>query len=222
MKIQLVDYNKEMCDEWLRAFSQKDSIILLKDIDVRQCSLFSVLTDCFVSPANSFGFLDGGIDNEIRKYYEREHNIDVQRVVQEKIYKDFDGELLVGQAIYVPFHEINRVKKIPDLIVAPTMRVPMSLENDSVNVYLAARAIFKTLKLNKSKINSVSISGLGTGIGQFPYNLCAKQMRKAYDNFWLGEHTFPPTWGEAQDRHQLLFSDTIIGDLQYKKNQTKN
>lgn len=218
MKIQLVDYNKEMCDEWLRAFTQKDSIMLLTDIDVRECDYFSVLTDCIVSPANSFGFLDGGIDDKIRKYYEREHNIDVQIAVQERIYKEHGGELLVGQAIYFPFHEINRVKKIPDLIVAPTMRVPMSLENDSVNVYLAARAIFKTLKLNESKINSVSISGLGTGIGQLPYSLCAKQMRMAYNDFWLGEYTFPNTWGEAQDRHQLLFSDTIIGDLQYKKN----
>lgn len=217
MKIQLVDYNEEMCRAWHKYFDDCNDVFIYED------NFFSVPTDCYVSPANSFGFLDGGIDNKIRKMYEN-RKIDIQSTVQDYIIKEFDGELLVGQAIYFPIWDMNS-PKVPDLIVAPTMRVPMSLENDSVNVYLAARAIFlkiKTLKaLNTSRIKSVSISGLGTGIGQFPYDLCAKQMRKAYDDYWIGKSYFPASWGEAQDRHQLLYSDKIEGDLQYKKNQKK-
>lgn len=219
MKIQLVDYNEEMCREWHKYFDD------CNDVFIHEGDFFSVPTDCYVSPANSFGFLDGGIDNKIRKVYQK-RNIDIQSTVQDYIIKEFDGELLVGQAIYFPIWDFNS-QKVPDLIVAPTMRVPMSLENDSVNVYLAARAIFIKLRsLNWSnssnpRVKSVSISGLCTGIGQFPYDLCAKQMRKAYDDFWIGKSYFPASWGEAQDRHQLLYSDTIVGDLQYKKNQKK-
>jgi O-acetyl-ADP-ribose deacetylase (regulator of RNase III) len=213
MKIQLVDYNEELCVQWRKAFEGCD------DVTVHCENYFSVPTDCYVSPANSYGFLDGGIDNKIRKHYEK-HHIDIQQGVWDAIVKQFDGELLVGQCFYLPVWHIGSMKKyVPDLIVAPTMRVPMKLPHDSVNVYLAMKAILLKLKslemMNSSRVKSVSISGLGTGIGQLPYNLCAKQMRKAYDDFWMGENYFPKSWGEAQDNHQLLYSDEVSGDLQY-------
>ena len=63
MKIQLVDYNEEMCREWHKYFDD------CNDVFIHEGDFFSVPTDCYVSPANSFGFLDGGIDNKIRKVY---------------------------------------------------------------------------------------------------------------------------------------------------------
>lgn len=102
------------------------------------------------------------------------------------------------------------------------MRVPMKLPHDSVNVYLAMRAILLKLKeVNPpSKRDSeleftVTISGLGTGIGQLPYNICARQMRLAYNDFWVGKNYFPETWNEAQDKHQIISINEIKGDLQY-------
>ena len=56
IKIQLIDQNKEMCQQWLLYF--KDC----KDIIVHHGDFFSLKTDCVVSPANSFGFMDGGLD----------------------------------------------------------------------------------------------------------------------------------------------------------------
>jgi hypothetical protein len=79
--------------------------------------------------------------------------------------------------------------------------------NDSVNVYLASRAIFLLLKQNHRRISTVTISGLGTGVGKVPYDICAKQMKQAYDEAWLGQITFPLTWYEAQVRHTNLFLD---------------
>lgn len=216
MKIQLIDINSGMCNAWRDQFSACSE----EELEIFQEDFFKVKTHCFVSPANSFGFLDGGIDEKIRKYYER-HDIDIQKIVWDTIVKDFDGELLVGQSVFVPVYNGCKMKPeqhVPDLIVAPTMRVPMILPDDSVNVYLAMKAIIlrlKELQYHK-RVHTVSISGLGTGIGQMPYEKCAKQMKQAYDDFWLSDKNyFPKTWDEAQDKHQLISTGEIKGDLQY-------
>ncbi len=86
-----------------------------------------------VSPANSFGFMDGGID---RAYVER-FGRSLQDRVQDLIFRKHHGELLVGAADIVATGAASH----PWLVVAPTMRVPLALR-DSVNPYLAARAVF--------------------------------------------------------------------------------
>jgi O-acetyl-ADP-ribose deacetylase (regulator of RNase III) len=53
--------------------------------------------DAVVSPANSFGFMGGGIDLAYRRYF----GMDSQSRVQAKIRNDFRGELPVGQATVV-------------------------------------------------------------------------------------------------------------------------
>ncbi len=61
MKIQLIDRNKEMCEQWNLLF--KDC----KDVVIHCGDFFSLQTDCVVSPANSFGFMDGALDLAISK-----------------------------------------------------------------------------------------------------------------------------------------------------------
>jgi O-acetyl-ADP-ribose deacetylase (regulator of RNase III) len=80
-------------------------------------------------------------------------------------------------------------------------------------VYLASKAIFNLLK-KQDKIKTVTISGLGTGVGQLPYDLCAKQMKKAYDDIWLNKIKFPTSWRDSQVSHQHLYSKKYK-DLQY-------
>lgn len=198
MKIQLIDENKEMCNQWKIHFKDcKDVVIYCGDF-------FSLSTDCVVSPANSFGFMDGGLDLVISKVI----GWQVQEKLQKQIQEKYFGELLVGQAELVE----TDFKEIPFCIVAPTMRVPQILK-DTVNVYLASKAIFYLLK-NESRINTVTISGLGTGVGKVPYDVCAKQMKQAYNDIWLGEYKFPNTWYEAQTTHQLLYSNNYK-DIQH-------
>ena len=92
------------------------------------------------------------------------------------------------------------------------MRVPLILK-DTVNVYLASKAVFCLLK-NEPQIKTVTISGFGTGVGKLPFDICAKQMKQAYDDFWLNNYSYPKTWHEAQKNHQLLYSKNHR-DLQY-------
>ena len=198
MIIQLIDSSLQMCKAWKSQFKG------CEDVTIFHGDLFEKSTDVIVSPANSFGFLDGGLDLLISEVM----GWQVQEQLQKRIKEEYNGELLVGQAVLV-----ETGFAIPFLISAPTMRVPMLLPKDSVNVYLASRAIFLLLKQNQDRIITVTISGLGTGVGKVPYDICAKQMKQAYDDVWLEKFVFPDTWSEAQKNHQLLYSKTYR-DLQ--------
>jgi hypothetical protein len=74
-----------------------------------------VRADAVISPANSFGFMDGGID----ALFTFTLGPRVQERVQAAIRADFDGELPVGCALIVS----TRNADIPWCISAPTMRV---------------------------------------------------------------------------------------------------
>ncbi len=80
-------------------------------------------------------------------------------------------------------------------------------------MYLATKAIFKIFK--NSNINSLTISGLGTGVGKVTPEICAQQMKKAYDDIWLNKINHPITWYEAQINHQKLYTKEIF-DIQHK------
>jgi hypothetical protein len=61
MKIQLIDRNKEMCEQWKLQFNDCNDVI------IHNGDFFSLKTDCVVSPANSFGFMNGALDLAISK-----------------------------------------------------------------------------------------------------------------------------------------------------------
>jgi O-acetyl-ADP-ribose deacetylase (regulator of RNase III) len=187
-------------------------------VSVRHESIFDVASDAVVSPANSFGFMDGGLD----MYYSQFFGWDVEARLQKVIRERHHGELLVGAAEIVETgHEA-----IPYLIAAPTMRVPMVLR-ESVNPYLAARAVLLLIKQGimpigtdagkpiSEVVKTVAFPGLGTGVGRVPPDVCARQVRAAIGEVLLGERGFPRTWVEAQDRHVSLYAFTGGRDLQH-------
>jgi O-acetyl-ADP-ribose deacetylase (regulator of RNase III) len=183
-------------------------------VSVHEGSIFDVECDAVVSPANSFGFMDGGID----LLYSRHFGWGVQARLQAAIRERHHGELLVGAAEIVETGDAD----IPYLIAAPTMRVPMVLR-DSVNPYLAARAALLLVKHGtmpnsgpvSEVVRTVAFPGLGTGVGQVGSATCARQVRAAIDEVLLQTEPFPATWREAQLRHQSLYTDRFR-DLQYE------
>ena len=200
MRFQLVDKSEEMCAEWIKNFHECEDVI------IHHGDFFSLKTDCVVSPANSFGFMDGSLDLVISETLGWQVQTKLQILLNEK----YNGELLVGQAVLVETDN----KEIPYCISAPTMRIPMLLTG-TVNVYLAAKAIFRVLKENKDKINIVTISGLGTGVGRVPFSVCANQMKQAYDDIWLDKDRFPEALKIAMVKHKNL----LIYDYTNRKKQ---
>jgi O-acetyl-ADP-ribose deacetylase (regulator of RNase III) len=179
-------------------------------VRVHAGSIFDVECDALVSPANSFGFMDGGID----ALYTHRFGHGVQERLQRAIQDHHGGELLVGDAEIVETFEPT----LPFVIAAPTMRVPMVLR-ETVNPYLAARAVFRLIAERTFRagafagmpvadvVRRVAIPGLGTGVGAVGPNTCARQVAQAIRDVLIERPTFPATWAEASERHQLLYTD---------------
>ena len=175
-------------------------------VAVYQGSILGLNVDAVVSPANSFGFMDGGIDYAYTQFF----GPGVQERLQRKI-QSGTGELLVGDAETIAtFHE-----QILYLISAPTMRVPMILGPTSINPYLAARAALREAVWHG--FDNVAFPGLGTGVGQVPVNICAHQVRVAINEVIVNNDAplAPTSWRTAQRDHQKLYTN-IITDLQYR------
>jgi len=118
-------------------------------------------------------------------------------------------ELLIGEAIVVPTEDV----RIPWLICAPTMRVPMRIRT-TVNAYLAMKAILIAARTHKTDIpiETLAVPGLGTGIGQLAPELAAGQMAQAYREVVLDDHKYPGSFAEAQKMHLALNRTGMIYD----------
>lgn len=207
MHIKLIDVNPKITDAWKKVFNH------VKNVSVHQGSIFDYPSDALVSPANSFGFMNGGIDFAISKNL----GWHIEKKLQAKIRKKYYGELLVGQAEIVETEH----QHFPYLISAPTMRLPMTILQ-TPNVYLAMRAILLLLKYgefeNGQKINSivqsVAIPGLGTGIGQVAGITCARQMRLAWEDVMHEKHKTIEGWTATRSNFAFLYTDDLR-DLKY-------
>ncbi|OUL33363.1 phage tail protein [Nostoc sp. T09] len=134
--------------------------------------------DCLVSPGNSFGMMDGGLDAAIINYF----GSSLMEKVQQNILVKYLGEQPVGTSMIVetghPLH--------PYLAHTPTMRVPMSIIGTDIP-YVAMWAMLLSVRQHNQhsqyKISSIACPGLGTGIGRVLYSEAARHMALAYDHF---------------------------------------
>ena len=169
-KVHLRDISAAVVGAWNHAFAD------VADVLVSQGDIFAHQADAIVSPANSFGFMDGGIDLLYSKYFGWSLQNDLQALLAEQHF----GELPVGQAVVVATGHSS----IPFLVSAPTMRIPADI-SATVNVYLAFRAaLIAVLAHNahaRTPIQTLLVPGLGTGIGAVAPVAAARQMRLAYD-----------------------------------------
>ena len=192
----LIYQNEELGKAWRREFSDAQNIKIINgDITEQNC-------DAIVSPANSFGFMDGGLD----LYLSEKLGWDLQKKLQEKIKQLTEGELLIGKALILETGN----ERIPFLISAPTMRVPMNFNiATSINAYLAMKAILISSR-SHSEINSVAIPGLCTGVGRMPVEIAAHQMFMAYSEIELDNRLDFNYFGEAQKHFCDLNKNGLI------------
>jgi O-acetyl-ADP-ribose deacetylase (regulator of RNase III) len=170
LTVHLRDIDMGIVKAWQQSFAG------VPDVVVSQGDIFAQTADAIVSPANSFGFMDGGID----LLYARRFGWELETRLQDLLAQRHYGELPVGQAVVVPTNHAS----IPFLVSAPTMRVPTSVR-DTVNVYLAFRAALIAVVAHNAgdsrPIGSLLVPGMGTGIGAVAPEQAARQMRSAYD-----------------------------------------
>ncbi|MEG4105102.1 macro domain-containing protein [Microcoleus sp. S13_C5] len=200
MQIVLVAVDDDLVRAWESTCGN------MENVKIHRGSIFDVKCDAIVSSGNSFGFMDEGLDLEILEYFGGH----VQERLHKLIQTRHHGELLVGLAEVVDTDH----DEIPYLIAAPIRRVPTVLR-ETVNVYLATRAILTLVKFGtvpdgtpvKHIIETIAIPGMGTGMGKVPPHICANQMKVALEDILLSQYEFPQSLLQAQRCHHLLYKD---------------
>ena len=167
MNLILCDCNPILCTEWEKNFRDELKVQII-------CGDFKSVPeyDCIVSPANSFGIMDGGFDLALINYFGHE----LMKHVQDKIGTEYAGEQPVGTCLIVETGN----KKHPYLAHTPTMRIPRIIKEYDT-VYNAMRAMLLAVQKH-SDIKTVLCTGLGTATatGNVPPIIAAKQMYLAY------------------------------------------
>jgi len=128
--------------------------------------------DAVISPANSYGHMDGGIDARYVEYFGRS----LQESIYAKLHNVHGGFLPVGSATVVA----TQHRIIPYMICAPTMELP-SVVAESDNAYRAFLAAL--LAARERGFSIVLTPGLATCKGAMPPDKAAWQLREAWRMF---------------------------------------
>ncbi|MBN9745877.1 MULTISPECIES: macro domain-containing protein [Amycolatopsis] len=148
-------------------------------VRVHRGSVLDISAQAVVSPANSYGWMRGGIDAVYSRAFPG-----IEQSVRSAVLASYGGELPIGESVIVPTGESEPAW----LISAPTMREPGErLPADTVHPYLAARAVFLQWQRGQldsgpvsSAVRTIAMPGLGTGVGGVAPAACARQVAAAW------------------------------------------
>lgn len=164
-----------MAQAWETVAAGRDAV------RVHRGSLLGLEVDAVVSPANSQGFMRGGIDAAYAAAFPG-----VEDRVRSAIRDGHGGILPVGTALAVP----TGVPRPAWLVSAPTMELPGELlGEDTDHPYRAAHAVLSWWRETtlpdggtvRDRVASIAMPGLGTGVGGVPPEVCARQVARAWD-----------------------------------------
>jgi O-acetyl-ADP-ribose deacetylase (regulator of RNase III) len=173
MELWLVDRNPDLVRAWEVEFEG------IPNVFIHHGDILSIAENTIVSPANSYGIMDGGIDLTYTEYF----GTRPQQEIQKKIALRSEGYLPVGSAVLV---ETGNAK-ISFMISAPTILVPQQI--DKANVFFAMSAILKIADLNRDKVKKIYCPGLGTGTGRVAPEDAANEMANCYKKWLTRRHT---------------------------------
>ena len=167
MNLHLVDIQVSLVEAWKEAFAR------FPEVTVDHGNILQLCVNTIVSPANSHGFMDGGIDLEYRRFF----GTHVEHRVQEVIRARPTGCLPVGTAMVI---ETDHAR-IPFLIIAPTMEMPEAVP--ASHAYRALRAVLRHFGQHPVIGKHIYCPGLGTLTGRIPVEAAAQEMANAYHDW---------------------------------------
>ncbi len=171
MRIYLRDTNQAVVDAWKIAFKA------FPVVDISCGDIFDIKAEAIISPANSYGFMTGGIDLAYRNKF----GMEVEQNLKDDILKIWLGEMPVGVGIIIPLDEKKDGYKY--MISCPTMVMPDDVSKTN-NAYLAFRAAM--LFCIHQDIESMICPGLCTLTGRMSPTDSATQMGTAYAQILSG------------------------------------
>ncbi|RST08207.1 Appr-1-p processing protein [Streptomyces sp. WAC07149] len=178
LRVVLTDVNADVVESWRAAFADTSGI------EIRRGSILDEDVDAWVSPTNSRGRMDGGVDAAVKRFLGAGIQLRVQRAIRD----GFAGSLPVGSAVCVPSGAVTP----RFLISTPTMETSSQNVSQTLNVALACAAAFQAVhRQNDEKpgsIRSVALVGMGARTGRVPARVCANLMWTGYTLF--NDHRF--------------------------------
>lgn len=165
LKITFCDNNPDVINSLKSFFSEEASVNLITG-DILEYAQGTLL-----SPANSSGFMDGGVDLDYVNFF----GLQLQEKVLDAVRAREEGHLPVGAAVLV---ETGHVR-IPRLIIAPTMSEPKVIP--AYNIFRSFRAALKAY-IKYGLKGDIYSPGFGTGVGGVDPEEAAKMIFQAYEN----------------------------------------
>jgi O-acetyl-ADP-ribose deacetylase (regulator of RNase III) len=170
VKVVLVDINPKMIRAFRETFEENP------EVEIVQGSMLEQKVSAWVSPTNSFGNMDGGLDAVIKNHLGPK----IQQALKQEISKRYGGTLPVGHATCIPTgHAVPKF-----LVSTPTMTKSSEDISDSLNVVLACAAALQAVHMQNAiapgSIESIALPGLGANTGRVPVEICADLMWTAY------------------------------------------
>ena len=178
LKVVLSDVNAKVVQAWRSAFQDNPEVEIVKG------SILDQRVDAWVSPTNSQGRMDGGVDAVVKRHLGAGIQLRVQRAIRD----GFGGALPIGSAVCVP----SGAATPRFLISTPTMTQSVQNVRETLNVALACAAAFQAIHMQNAaehgSITSVALVGMGAATGKVPPQVCANLMWAGYTLF--GEYSF--------------------------------
>jgi O-acetyl-ADP-ribose deacetylase (regulator of RNase III) len=191
-KVVLVDVNTKVVKAWGSAFAGNP------EVEIHKGSILTQRVDAWVSPTNSSGLMNGGVDAVIKRHLGAGIQLRVQRAIREVA----GAALPIGSAVCVP----SGAAEPRFLISTPTMEQSSENVRETLNVALACAAAFQAVHMQNAvqpgSIESIALVGMGAATGRVPAQVCANLMWAGYTLF--NDFTF--------DSYDELRS-TVIGQL---------
>lgn len=205
LKITLIDTDESMCAAWkteLQEYTDTLGDCYIPNVEIVQSNIVEWLKENnnhllgIVTPANSFGLMDGGFDGAVRKYFVEDYDIDIIPIVQEHLKKNYWGEQPVGSSTLVRLPVVGTY-----ILHTPTMICPSTIVDARVVYHCTRSAILEALR---TECTHIVLPAFGGCCGKVDPKIIAQYM-------FAGMYTFLSsrklTWHD-------VFHDHILSDLQ--------
>ena len=163
--IYLLDYSSGIVAAWEDAFEGEPGVFPIRG-EFKRFMGEHPEVDCVVSPANSYGIMDGGYDRAITDWF----GTGLMEAVQRKIVGEWHGEQPVGTSISVRHEGIT-------LIHTPAMRVPSEITDPMVVYHCMRTALIEAMHCG---VERMVVPAWGAGCGMLPFGIVADLMAAAY------------------------------------------
>ncbi|KAK8150502.1 hypothetical protein G3M48_001400 [Beauveria asiatica] len=239
LTIHLLCMHDKDRDAYLAAAARSPPPAFASPVTMHSCALAqlpaSVRLDAIVSPANSYGRLDGAFDDAIsRALSPVDDYLALTRAAQAVLYAEHRGWANPGSCTRVPVPAAfapprsRNVWGVRHLLLCPTMRVPDSVVWDKEVVYQCVWSMLCAVdRYNQrvgqdnagDRIDSILMTPLATGVGRVSEHVWAAQLLLALRHFDMAIRN-PDQFG-ALDVDRILTLDAEI-QATYEANLREN